>query len=148
MLPTLMGRIQTRIIALLVIGGIWTLIIGPALPVPGSLSDTYDVAFRILLTVTVLGIGWEIVYHLIQQFRWEKDWPTLFGLLTGVNEGILVWILADAGAIPGVDSVPGDAFLLDFATVWLVVWLWVNGPMRVPFIRWRFRGGSLIGGGR
>jgi len=147
MLPTLMGRIQTRIVALLVVGGIWTLIIGPVLPVPGSLSDAYDVAFRILVTVTVVGVAWEIVYHLLQQFRWEKDWPTLFGLLTGINEGVLVWVLASAGAIPGVDSVPGDAFLVDFCTVWLVVWFWVNGPMRVPFIRWRFRGGSLIGGG-
>jgi hypothetical protein len=148
MLPTLIGRIQTRIIALLVIGGIWTLIITPVLPVSGSLSDTYKVTFRILVTVIVVGIAWEFLYHFLQQFRWEKDWPTLFGLLTGFNEGALVWILASAGAIPGIDSIPGDAFMIHFATVWLVVWLWVNGPMRVPFIRWRFRGGSLIGGAR
>ena len=50
--------------------------------------------------------GWEFVYHFLQQFRWEKDWPSLFGLVTGVNEGALVWVLASAGAIPGVDSVP------------------------------------------
>src|SRR5436189_99049 len=31
MLPTLSGRIQTRILLLLIIGGIWTLIITPAL---------------------------------------------------------------------------------------------------------------------
>ncbi|MDX6287917.1 MAG: hypothetical protein QOG53_3402 [Frankiales bacterium] len=148
MLPTLMGRIQTRIVALLVIGGIWTLIITPVLPINGPLSDAYKVTFRILLAVTVLGIGWELVYHALQQFRWEKDWPTLFGLLTGFNEGALVWLLISADAIPGIKSVPGDAFIIDFATTWLVVWLWVNGPMRVPFIRWRFRGGSLFGGAR
>jgi hypothetical protein len=148
MLPTLFGRIQTRIAALLVIGGIWTLIITPVLPVHASLSDKYDVTFRVLVTVVVLGIGWEFIYHFLQQFRWEKDWPTFFGLITGFNEGALVWLLAAAGAIPGVHSLPAPAFVLDFATVWLVVWLWVNGPMRVPFIRWRFRGGSLIGGVR
>src|SRR5436190_11491939 len=145
MLPTLMGRIQTRIVALLVIGGIWTLIITPVLPISGPTSDAYKVTFRILIAVTVLGIGWELIYHALQQFRWEKDWPTLFGLLTGFNEGALVWLLISAGAIPGIDSVPGDAFLIQFATTWIVVWLWVNGPMRFPFIRWRFRGGSLIG---
>jgi hypothetical protein len=147
MLPTLLGRIQTRIAVLVVIGGIWTLIITPALPdIPGSLSDAYKVTFRVLIAVIVVGIGWELIYHGLQQFRWEKDWPTLFGLLNGVNEGVLIWILAAAGAIPGLDSLPAAPFLIDFITVWLVVWLWVNGPMRVPFIRWRFRGGSLIGG--
>src|SRR3954471_17424262 len=134
MLPTLMGRIQTRIFALLVVGGIWTLIIGPALPVPGSLSDTYDVAFRILVTVTVLGIGWELVYHLMQQFRWEKDWPTLFGLLTAINEGIVVWLLVHNGSVPGLPfPVPTGVFLVQFLTTWILVWLIANGPMRVPF---------------
>ena len=34
--------------------------------------------------------GWRgrFVYHLLQQFRWEKDWPTLFALLVGVPEGL------------------------------------------------------------
>ena len=28
--------------------------------------------------------------------------------------------------------------------IWFVVWLVANGPMRVPFLRWRFRGGRLV----
>ena len=32
MVPTLYGRIQTRIVLLIVVGGIWTLIITPFLP--------------------------------------------------------------------------------------------------------------------
>ena len=32
MLPTLSGRIQTRIFLLVVVGGLWTLIITPVLP--------------------------------------------------------------------------------------------------------------------
>jgi pimeloyl-ACP methyl ester carboxylesterase len=35
------------------------------------------------------------------------------------------------------------AFLVQFVVVWLGVWVVANGPMRVPFIRWRFRGGRL-----
>ena len=45
---------------------------------------------------------WEFVYQLLMQFRWEKDWPTLFGYLTGINEGILVYVVADKlGSNPG-----------------------------------------------
>src|ERR1700722_7646747 len=145
MLPTLGGRIQTRIFALLVFGGIWTLILTPVLPIDASLGSKYKATFIILLTVIVVGVGWELLYHLLQQFRWEKDWPTLFGLLTAINEGLLVWLLLASGAVPGDLHVPGPAFVIDFVTTWLIVWIIVNGPMRVPFIRWRFNGGRLVG---
>jgi hypothetical protein len=41
-------------------------------------------------------------------------------------------------------TVGGAAFLIQFILVWLGVWLAANGPMRVPFIRWRFHGGRLV----
>jgi hypothetical protein len=145
-LPTLNGRIQTRIFLLAVDGSIWTLIITPILPIDAPLSTAYKVTFSVLLVTTVLGVLWELLYHAIQQFRWEKDWPTLFGLLTAIPEGLLVWFLFRAGAVPWIDpdALPGPAFVIDFATTWLVVWLVANGPMRVPFIHWRIRGGRLI----
>jgi hypothetical protein len=47
--------------------------------------------------------------------------------------------------VPGIDTPPTWApFVVQFVAVWLVTWVWVDGPMRVPFIRWRFRGGRLI----
>lgn len=139
MLPTLNGRIQTRVLVLLVVGGLWTLLVSPLVGQP------YGVTFVVLLAVVVLGVGWELLYHLIQQFRWEKDWPTLFGLLTAVNEGALLWLLISVGAVPGLPrEVPFGAFLVQFLTTWIIVWLVVNGPMRVPFVHWRFRGGRLI----
>ena len=145
MLPTLNGRIQTRIFVSLVVGAIWTLLITPLLPLPGTLSDAYATTFTVLLTVTVLGVAWELLYHFLQQFRWEKDWPTFFGLITAINEGALVRFLLERGAVPGIAGpVPLPAFLLQFVTTWLVLWLVVNGPMRVPFVHWRFRGGRLI----
>jgi hypothetical protein len=143
-LPTLNGRIQTRILVTAVVGSIWTLIITPILPTGAPLGDSYRTTFTILGMIIVLGIVWELIYHGIQQFRWEKDWPTIFGLLTAINEGLLVWFLVAGGAIPWIDSIPGPAFVIDFVTTWLVVWLWVNGPMRVPFIHWRINGGRLI----
>lgn len=140
MLLNLSGRIITRIVVTLLVGGLVTAILTPLLPHDPDWADT----FTVLVAVTVLGIGWELIYHGIQQFRWEKDWPTMFGYLTMLNEGALLWLLIKLGAVPGVpEELPFSTFAILFFIVWNVVWLWVNGPMRVPFIRWRFRGGSI-----
>ena len=48
------------------------------------------------------------------------------------------------GLVPGTGGVDGAAFLVHFATTWLVVWLFLSGPVRVPFVRWRFRGGRFV----
>jgi hypothetical protein len=141
----LTGRIQTRIFLLAIVGGLITAVIVPALPGSAPLGDKYRDGFLVLLSVAVLGVLWEFVYHFLMQWRWEKDWPTLFGLATAVPEGLLVWLLLRAGAIPGIaGTVGGGAFLIQFIAVWLGVWLVANGPMRVPFIRWRFYGGRLL----
>jgi hypothetical protein len=146
-LPTLGGRIQSRIVFLAIIGGIITLILTPILPgLGGTLGAKYKTTFLILLTVIVVGVIWEFIYHLIMQWRWEKDWPTFFGFITCINEGIVVYLLVNYGIVPGIaaHSVPLGAFLIDFLVIWMVVWLWVNGPMRVVNIRWRFHGGRLV----
>ena len=141
MLPTLNGRLQTRVFVLVVLGGLITLLITPVLPG----DPVYRTTYLILLTVLVLGLLWELLYHLIQKFRWEKDWPTLFGFVTVVNEGALVWLLLRNEAVPGIEGAPRfSAFLIDFLVIWMVIWLWVNGPMRVPLIRWRFFGGRIV----
>lgn len=145
MVPTLAGRIQTRIFLLATVGVIVTALLTPLLPLPGPLSASYKTTYIILATVLVLGIGWELLYHLLMQWRWEKDWPSLFGLVTAVPEGILVWILLAAHAVPGISTTPPlSAYLIDFIVVWVCVWLVGQGPLRVPFVRWRFHGGRLI----
>jgi hypothetical protein len=144
-LPTLLGRIQTRLFLLAVVGGVVTALLTPVLPVSGPLAPRYQTTFVVLAAVALLGVGWEFVYHLAMQWRWEKDWPMLFGLLTLVPEGALVWVLATRQLLPGLPGrVPTDAFVIQFLIVWLSVWLFASGPMRVPFIRWRFRGGRLL----
>ena len=147
MTPTLMGRIQTRLFLLVTVGVVWTLLIGPFLmPLAddASLSDIYRLAFGALVDVALVGIAWELLYHLLQQYRWEKDWPTLFGLVTGINEGVVVAVLLSMGFPWDVGDVPAAAFVAHFTTTWLVVWLAANGPMRVVSLRWRFRGGRLL----
>lgn len=144
MLPTLNGRIQTRLFMLATMGVLVTLILTPILPG----DPDYQITFVILLTVAVLGVLWELGYHVIQQFRWEKDWPTLFGFITCVNEGLLIIVLLKLDAVPllGVDGsdVSIAAFVIDFLVIWMTIWFWTNGPMRVPLIRWRFFGGRIV----
>jgi len=147
MLPTLNGRIQTRVLGLGIIGFFVALVITPVLPTGDlSLTQSYRVTLSVLLAVVLVGVPWELLYHGLQQFRWEKDWPTLFGLLTAVSEGIVVWLLVHYTTI----VVPEDlrpsltAYLIQFIITWLAFWLVVNGPMRVLFHRWRFAGGRFI----
>src|SRR5580704_7284286 len=99
MVPTLSGRIQTRLFLLLVIGVPWTLIISPIAPHQqgASLGHLYETTFWVLAEVAVVGcLVWEPLYHLLMQFRWEKDWPIMFILLEGIPEGILSYVLLHA----------------------------------------------------
>jgi len=144
MVPTLSGRIQTRIFVIAVIGGLWALIIGPLLPGDASTTDKYRTMYSILLIVLVLGVVWELIYHALQQFRWEKDWPTLFGLLLGITEGMAAFLVARTGVLSPAEHVSVAAFIVGFGTTWLVTWLFVNGPMRIFSVHWRFNGGRLL----
>ncbi|MEO3800401.1 hypothetical protein [Nonomuraea sp. B1E8] len=139
MIPTLAGRVQTRLFVLATVGAVLTALITPILPM--SVKDAY----LVLLAVAVVGVGWELLYHLLMQFRWDKDWPTVFGLVTAVPEGLLMWLLLDRGLVPGVGGpVSAWGFAVMFGFVWLGQWLFVNGPMRVLFVKWRLRGGRLL----
>ncbi len=143
MTPTLFGRLQTRVFAVATVGVVWTLLITLVLPGDAPLGDKYGVTFRALALVGIIGLAWELLYHGLQQFRWEKDWPTLLGLLTGIPEGVVVWF-ALLAILPDRLPVTGVQFVIHFATTWVVIWLFLNGPMRVLSLHWRFRGGRLV----
>ncbi|MGK8488219.1 hypothetical protein [Nocardia asiatica] len=147
MLPTLNGRIQTRLLALSVIGFVVALIITPVLPTgPLSIGQAYRVTLSVLLATVLVGVLWELLYHFLQQFRWEKDWPTLFGFVTILNEGALMWVLVRYTTVVLPEHLRPSltAFLIQFVVTWMVFWLIVNGPMRVVFHRWRFQGGRFL----
>lgn len=140
MTPTLAGRIQTRLVLLGTVGVVWTGLIGLVLGRP------YRALFTALLIVAVVGVAWELVYHGLQQFRWEKDWPTLLGLVVAVPEGIVAWLLLKAGIPWDVGDVPAGTFLTMFVSLWFLVWAIANGPLQVIAPRWRYRGGRFWGG--
>lgn len=165
MLPTLFGRIQSRVVFLATIGAIWVFIMASILPatfendrgqtLSADWGDRLQDGFVALLWITIFGVLWEFLYHFVMQWRWEKDWPTFFGFITFINEGLLVYFLGNEGLLPGfvgreqfpdvgADVLPFWFFWPLFIVVWMAVWIWVNGPMRVVNIRWRFFGGRLI----
>lgn len=145
MTPTLVGRIQTRIFLLLMVGLPWTLIATPFFPRSlgvGTVGGLYGSTLSAWFLVGFLGvILWEPLYHLGQQFRWEKDWPTPFGLLTSLNEAILVWLVR-----PTIETSPatGWTFLFHFFSTWVLIWLTAIGPIKIFLIRYRFRGGRIL----
>jgi hypothetical protein len=147
--PTLGGRLQTRLLLLTTIGLAWSLAITPFLPRPqgASIAFAYRVTMASAVAMTVIGIGWEVVYHQLQQLRWDKDWPSILALSTGISEAIPVWLVLHLlTVIPGVWGLSSPVlalFVWHFGTTWLVVWLVVNGPVRVFVPRWRFEGGAF-----
>ncbi len=147
MSPTLFGRIQTRILLSLFVGVPLALVLGVLLPRPRpsmTLGDMFQVFLAAIAIVAVVGIVWEFVYHGLQQFRWEKDWPTLFGLITGVPEGIVVYLLLNAGVPWDFGSVPLKTFLPMFFVVWVCTWMIANGPLQIVLLRWRYQGGRVL----
>jgi hypothetical protein len=146
MVPTLSGRIQTRLLLLLVLGLPYTALVTLVAPgAPGAgLDGLYAATFSVLAMVIVIGcLVFEPLYHLLMQFRWEKDWPIMVILLEGIPEGIVYYLILRYG-LNGYHAADWSTFLVAFAPLWFLVWLAAIGPMRVPFHRWRFRGGQLL----
>jgi len=148
MTPTLAGRIQTRLVMLGTVGVVWTILIGFVAPRPEgtAMFDIYKALFTALLIVAVLGIVWEMIYHALQQYRWEKDWPTIFGLVVAIPEGIVAWVLLQRGIPWDVRPVAASTYLTMFISLWILVWAITNGPLQIFFLRWRYRGGRFAGG--
>jgi hypothetical protein len=139
---TYFGRVQTRLFTVFTVGMLWTLVLTPFLSLPDG--DRYKVTLTTLVWVALLGVVvWEPIWHLLQQFRWEKDWPAMFLLLQAVPEAVLVRVVLDR-ILDASAPVGTGTYALHFATTWLAIFLFVQGPMRVPFLRWRFRGGRIL----
>lgn len=150
MIPTFMGRLQTRVFLVLFVALPWTLIITPFLPgnrddADGSVAaDLYPVTISVLGIVLVLGLVlWEPLYYLFQLMRWEKDWPAMFFMVELIPEAILAWyVLKWIG--PSSDVATLSTFLWHIIPTWIIMWLFVLGPIKTLFIRWRFNGGRIF----
>ncbi|MCB9743567.1 MAG: hypothetical protein H6740_13280 [Alphaproteobacteria bacterium] len=144
MTPTLSGRWQTRIALMTLLGVPLTLpfcllallTVPPSAPVP------------LFMLGVVLGVGLALdpLYDRSQRGRWDHDWPVHVQLLTGLLEGLLSFILL-FGCCGGVALLnPGLLLLfpIHYLLVWGSIFLFLQGPIRVLFPRWRYRGGEIL----
>ena len=165
MTPVLLGRIQTRLFVLFTVGLLWTIVITPflflstpdgyqmALTIDGGLGDVYKLTLAALAITAIFGcLFWEPIYHFLMQFRWEKDWPAFFHLLSVFPECLTTFLLLHVAVLNPLGDIGPDkeqyvpvlAYLFLFFTTWIITWLAANGPMKIFFIRWRFFGGRLV----
>jgi hypothetical protein len=136
--PTLMGRWQTRLAMLATLGLIVTLVF--------ALVSRDVRVFAVLGYVFVFGVLWDCVWILLQKFRWDRDWPAAFQIGSAIVEGAWLYGLIALVGLPFIarNSVGFGFFVAQFGLVWLVTFIWVQGPMRALFPRWRYAGGRLV----
>ena len=138
MTPVLLGRWQTRVFLLATLGAIVAAIF--------ALTHSDEAFFIVLAFVALLGLGWDVLYMGLQQFRWDRDWPTSFQLAAGIVEGVLVFLILEFVGLPGIDkgAIGIGIYAAHYGSTWLVVFLCTQGPMRVLVPRWRYNGGRLV----
>lgn len=138
MTPTFIGRIQTRFFLLLTVGMVVTLLYGLFAGIWFFTLIAFLQPFLVLQFVTFAGIGWDLIFILVQRSRWDRDWPPVLQWLAGVLEMISAWVFA------WLIGVPWWLFLLHYWSVWLSVFIASQGPMRILFPRWRYNGGQWL----
>jgi hypothetical protein len=137
-IPTLLGRWETRLLLFATAGALVTAIFGLIF---GDFKTTYLVLGYVLL----FGFAWDVIYQLLVGFRWDQDWPTFFQVLAGIWEGAFVWLLLKMVHLPGLNPGPTlPQFLLHYSFVWLSIFVISQGPIRIFFVGWRYRGGEWL----
>jgi len=142
MTPTLVGRWQTRLLLMGTVGVVVTLLMG-------WIFSDFRTPLALLFYVLILGFAWDTLYHLLQGFRWDGDWPPLFQVVGCLAEGLLIWLLVTGGVfregLPGISPYMSFArFAVHYGLVWAVVLAFTQGLLKVIFPRWRFRGGQWL----
>lgn len=149
MLPTLRGRIETRLFLIIVVGLPVTFLYAlfvRGLPYDGGLLL---MLLGVLLALLVVGVILDPLYILIQRLRWDRDWPFAYQFFFSIIEFVIVLSLASLGWIPWLDEFAfqrGETIRLasfHFAWVFLIGFFLLLGPLAVLFVRWRYKGGRF-----
>lgn len=142
MTPTLFGRWQTRILLLETVGLTVTLFF-----CTGILGPGFGLApFFYLQYILLFGIGWDALYHSLQQWRWDHDWPAVLQWFAALWEWFFFVLLFGILQVrlPGIEDFNLGWFSLHYSLVWLSVFVISQSLMRLLFPRWRFRGGQWL----
>ncbi|MCI0579055.1 MAG: hypothetical protein L0332_03875 [Chloroflexi bacterium] len=138
MTPTLFGRWQTRVFLLGTVGLFITFFISLLAWIIGQFFWDFFKPPFLLFLVIVFGFLWDVLYNFAQKFRWDRDWPPAFQFIAGFLEMFPVLVVAL------FLDVPVWLFLLHYWSVWLATFIMSQGPMRILFPRWRYRGGQWL----
>jgi hypothetical protein len=136
MTPTLFGRWQTRTLLLLTFGLFFTL---PFVLFYGLTP------LLILGMVLFFGYFWDILYQVLQSWRWDRDWPPAYQFLAGLWEAIFVFgVTLVLRRFLAVFDVPLLVFIIHYGLVWWATFLASQSLMRIVFPNWRYRGGQWL----
>jgi hypothetical protein len=144
--PTLAGRVQTRVALLAAIGV-------PLCYFMGREFGDARSAVTLVGYVMAFGLVWDPVYHWLQGYRWDQDWPPWLAVAAAFGEGAVLWLALQAAPVwdrlelpglPGVRPMPGRVFAAHYGGVWLATYLAAQGPLRVLFPHWRLSGGRFV----
>jgi hypothetical protein len=140
--PNLIGRWQTRLFLLGLIGGVIALafVWRYNATIPYSHRDRWIPLF-VLGYIILFGFFWDMLYQVILHRHFEFDWPNTYTTIAGVVEGGLVFLLLRFVGLPFITkgAVDFGHFWLEYGVIWLVTYLFVQTLMRAFFPRWRFR---------
>lgn len=138
MTPTFLGRVQTRFFLLLTVGMAVTVMFAIFAGIWFFTFFAFLQPFLVLFFVLFVGIGWDLLFILLQRRRWDRDWPPFLQWLAGFLEMFPAWLFA------WLIGVPWWLFLLHYWSVWTAVFIASQGPMRILFPRWRYNGGQWL----
>jgi hypothetical protein len=160
MLPTLLGRWQTRILLFVFVGSpisavyaVWLASLAPVTGRPQpwirSLGGViYDVRpLQIVCLLLIVGIALDMVYIGLQKFRWERDWPFVFQFFVCIIEFFIVLGLIKADALPFMPARWLSAneypyFFLQFGLMFVPSFVALLGFIQIFMVRWRYKGGE------
>lgn len=150
MIPTLLGRIQTRLFLYVFLGLPITALFAYAHN--GWVWDWGQARMFFLVLTTLLGVGLVLdpVYIALQSLRWDRDWPFAFQFFFSIIEfGIVLGLMANnllpwlsIANMKGV-SIDYQIIIMHFLSVFIPSFLALLGPLSVFFIRWRFKAGQF-----
>jgi hypothetical protein len=138
MTPTLSGRWQTRFFLLSTVGLVISLLVG------WIMVGNMRLPLLALCYVLVVGGILDVLYQYMQSFRWDCDWPTIFQVGAGVLEGLLVWFLIEVLNDFRLPSNFSVVFLVQYGSIWLIIFVLTQGPLRLLWPKWRYQGGQWV----
>lgn len=141
MTPSLLGRIQSRLIFGVVSGTFFGLILSQVFD--ASIMNIIYTLFLVLAIGSVLDLG----YNKMQKKRWDQDWPPIYFLLAAALEFVIstVVLKLSSGNLGIVQlQYSGEVFGWHFWLTWVGMMLLMFQLCHIFDPEYRYNGGKLL----